>query len=95
MLVSFAGCSNKEADKSESNELVLFNAKGENAAELKRCDKALRKKPASDKTISIGSGQDSDEMLRAQMNSENPPAIYTLAALRACRNGKKAVVFWT
>lgn len=27
MLVSFAGCSNKEADKSESNELVLFNAK--------------------------------------------------------------------
>lgn len=26
MLVSFAGCSNKEADKSESNELVLFNA---------------------------------------------------------------------
>lgn len=30
MLVSFAGCSNKEADKSESNELVLFNAKGEN-----------------------------------------------------------------
>lgn len=28
MLVSFAGCSNKEADKSESNELVLFNAKG-------------------------------------------------------------------
>ncbi len=34
MLVSFAGCSNKEADKSESNELVLFNAKGENAESI-------------------------------------------------------------
>lgn len=36
MLVSFAGCSNKEADKSESNELVLFNAKGENWSYVKK-----------------------------------------------------------
>ena len=34
--VSFAGCSNKEADKSKSNELVLFNAKGENEAEFEQ-----------------------------------------------------------
>lgn len=46
MLVSFAGCSNKEADKSESNELVLFNAKGKMQLNLKRCAKHLRKKPA-------------------------------------------------
>ena len=84
MLVSFAGCSNKEADKSESNELVLFNAKGENAAEFEEMCKAFTEETGiPTKPFSIGSGQDSDEMLRAQMNSENPPAIYTLAALRA------------
>lgn len=78
MLVSFAGCSNKEADKSESNELVLFNAKGENAAEFEEMCKAFTEETGiPTKPFSIGSGQDSDEMLRAQMNSENPPAIYT------------------
>lgn len=39
--VSFAGCSNKEADKSKSNELVLFNAKGENEAEFEEMCKAF------------------------------------------------------
>ena len=48
MLVSFAGCSNKEADKSESNELVLFNAKGENAAEF---EEIYGRNRHSDKTI--------------------------------------------
>ena len=38
---SFAGCSNKEADKSKSNELVLFNAKGENEAEFEEMCKAF------------------------------------------------------
>ena len=46
MLVSFAGCSNKEADKSESNELVLFNAKGENAAEFEEMEYELALKEA-------------------------------------------------
>lgn len=41
--VSFAGCSNKEVDKSKSNELVLFNAKGENEAEFEEMCKAFRK----------------------------------------------------
>lgn len=39
--VSFAGCSNKEVDKSKSNELVLFNAKGENEAEFEEMCKAF------------------------------------------------------
>lgn len=91
MLVSFAGCSNKEADKSESNELVLFNAKGENAAEFEEMCKAFTEETGiPTKPFSIGSGQDSDEMLRAQMNSENPPAIYTLAALRALPEWKES-----
>lgn len=93
MLVSFAGCSNKEADKSESNELVLFNAKGENAAEFEEMCKAFTEETGiPTKPFSIGSGQDSDEMLRAQMNSENPPAIYTLAALRALPEWKESAV---
>lgn len=60
MLVSFAGCSNKEADKSESNELVLFNAKGENAAEFEEMCKAFTEETGiPTKPFSIGSGQDS------------------------------------
>ena len=48
----------------------FFNAKGENAAEFEEMCKAFTEETGiPTKPFSIGSGQDSDEMLRAQMNS--------------------------
>lgn len=64
--------------------LYLFNAKGENAAGFEAmCNAFTKETGIPTKAFSVGSGEDSDEPLRAQMNSSNPPAIYTLQALRA------------
>lgn len=77
MLLSFVGCGNSSDSKSKKDELVVFNAKGENASEFEEMCKAFSEETGiATKAFSVGSGEDSDEVLRAQMNSDTPPAVY-------------------
>lgn len=91
MLLSLVGCSNSSDSKSKKDELVVFNAKGENASEFEEMCKAFSEETGiATKAFSVGSGEDSDEVLRAQMNSDTPPAVYTLQALRALPEWKES-----
>ena len=44
MLLSFVGCGNSSDSKSKKDELVVFNAKGENASEFEEMCKAFSDK---------------------------------------------------
>ena len=91
MLLSLVGCGNSSDSKSKKDELVVFNAKGENASEFEEMCKAFSEETGiATKAFSVGSGEDSDEVLRAQMNSDTPPAVYTLQALRALPEWKES-----
>lgn len=74
MAATLAGCSggsNKDYD------FYIFNTKGENADALKAAADAYgAEKNLKVKVFSLGSGTNSDDTLRAEMNSKNKPAIF-------------------
>lgn len=77
-----AGCgSSGDEAKNSSNEdydLYIFNAKGENAKALEDATKAFgEEKGVKVKVFSLGSGTNSDELLRTEMNSKNKPTIFS------------------
>lgn len=100
-LGTLAGCSNSggntsngstEADKQASSssdyDLYIFNTKGENADALEAAANAFgEEKGVTVKVFSLGSGTNSDDTLRTEMNSKNKPAIFS------CQNAQ-ALVEW-
>lgn len=82
-----AGCSGNgdgNADQAEKKEtLYLFNSKGENAQQFKQmCDDFTAETGIPTSPFSVGSGQDAIEPLRTQMNSKNPPAVFSIQGLK-------------
>lgn len=70
-----------EADK--GYDLYIYNSKGENAAQFADMAKAYEAETGIRvKTFSIGSGQDHMETLRAEMNSNNKPSIFSIQGVK-------------
>jgi len=83
--VLFAG-GQTEADK--GYDLYVYNSKGENAAQFAAMAAAYQAATGVRvKTFSIGSGQDHMETLRAEMNSNNKPGVFSI-------QGPKELVEW-
>lgn len=75
-----AGCS-KSGGK--DYDLYLFNAKGENAAQVTAMAEAYQKETGVKvKTFSIGAGAEQQEPMRAEMASKNPPTIYSIQGIK-------------
>lgn len=92
MLLSLVGCGNSSDSKSKKDELVVFNAKGENASEFEEMCKAFSEETGiATKAFSVGSGEDSDEVLRAQMNQIPLQRFILFRLYGRCQNGKKVV----
>lgn len=81
-----SGCLGNKPDTSQSQAketLYLFNSKGENAQQFKKmCDDFTSETGIPTSPFSVGSGQDALEPLRTQMNSKNPPAIFSMQGLK-------------
>ncbi|MDR0568036.1 MAG: ABC transporter substrate-binding protein [Spirochaetaceae bacterium] len=70
----------KSADK--GYDLYVFNAKGENAAQFEAMAQAFQGETGIRvKTFSIGAGADQSAPMLAEMNSKNPPAIYSIQGI--------------
>ena len=88
-----AGCggSGDSGDSSGSKkdyDLYIFNTKGENADAMEAAANAFgEEKGVKVKVFSLGSGTNSDDTLRTEMNSKNKPAIFS------CMNSQ-ALVEW-
>ncbi len=64
-------------------DLYIYNSKGENADAFEAMAETYEnEKGIKVKTFSIGSGQDHMETLRAEMNSKNKPAIFSIQGLK-------------
>lgn len=78
-----------DTKSSGSYDLYIFNTKGENADAMDAAAAAFgQEKGVTVKVFSLGSGTNSDEALRTEMNSSNMPAIFS------CMNAQ-ALVEWT
>ncbi len=87
LLICFlaTGCrgKNNTIDKTDTETLYLFNSKGENAEQFKKmCDDFTKETGIPTSPFTVGSGQDALEPLRTQMNSKNPPAIFSMQGLK-------------
>ena len=70
-------------------DLYIFNTKGENADAMAAAAEAFgEEKGVTVKVFSLGSGVNSDDTLRTEMNSKNKPAIFS------CMNAE-TLVEWT
>ena len=70
-------------------DLYIFNNKGENADAMAAAAEAFgEEKGVTVKVFSLGSGVNSDDTLRTEMNSKNKPAIFS------CMNAE-TLVEWT
>jgi len=70
-----------EVDK--GYDLYVYNSKGENATQFAEMAKAYQAETGVRvKTFSIGSGQDHMETLRAEMNSKNMPAVFSIQGVK-------------
>ena len=100
MVLSFSACSSGEGTSSENTasgsaakdtesgdyDLYIFNTKGENADAIDAAAKAFGKeKNVTVKVFSLGSGTNSDDTLRTEMNSKNKPGIFS------CMNAQSLV----
>lgn len=82
---TLVGCSGTQ----ESNELYIFNTKGENADALKAAaDEFTTETGIKTKVFSLGSGTDSTETMRTEMNSKTKPAIF-------CVMNAESLTEWT
>lgn len=84
----FSGCSKsgsgassgKSADK--GYDIYIFNAKGENAAQFEAMAQTYQQETGVRvKTFSIGAGAEQNQPMLAEMNSKNPPTIYSLQGI--------------
>ena len=78
LLVPLASACGNNAS-SRGYDFYIFNTKGENADALQAAVDAYEKQTGlTIKVFSLGSGTDSSETLRADMNSKNKPAIFSV-----------------
>lgn len=96
LATSFAGCGDDSGttsgstggNKSGDYDFYIFNTKGENADALDAAVAAYEEETGlTIKTFSLGSGTNSDDTLRAEMSSKNPPAIF-------CTMNTNSLVEW-
>ncbi|HHX63019.1 MAG TPA: extracellular solute-binding protein [Epulopiscium sp.] len=77
LAASIAGCGSSA--KSKDYDFYIFNTKGESADALNAAAAAYEAETGLKvKTFSLGAGTDSSEALRADMNSKNQPAIFSI-----------------
>lgn len=75
MASALIGCSGTKA----AEELYIFNTKGENAEAMEAAAKAFTEETGIKvKVFSLGSGTDSTEVMRTEMNSKTKPAIFCI-----------------
>lgn len=73
---------NAEKPKNKDVVLRIFNAKGETAVKFEEICKAYSEETGiTVEPFSVGSGTSAIELLRAQMSSKTPPAIYSIKGL--------------
>ena len=95
LCVCISGCSNNQNGGGEQTgkkeTLYLFNSKGENAEQFKKmCDDFTAETGIPTSPFSVGSGQDAIEPLRTQMNSKNPPAVFSMQGLKELPEWKES-----
>lgn len=77
-----SGETTEESGYTQVDELYVYNSKGENAEAFQKMTEAYEAETGIKvKAFSIGSGQDHMETLRAEMNSKNKPAVFTIQTL--------------
>ncbi len=88
--VLLSGCTGTD-EKDGQETLYLFNSKGENAEQFQQmCDDFTAETGIPTNAFSVGSGQDAIEPLRAQMNSKNPPAIFSMQGIKELHEWKES-----
>ena len=94
MIAVFAvACTAQDGDlnNAQNQTLYLFNSKGENAEAFKKmCEDFTKETGIPTSAFSVGAGQDAQEPLRTQMNSVNPPAIFSLQGLKELPEWKES-----
>lgn len=64
-------------------DLYIFNGKGESADAMEKAAKQFEEETGKKvKTFSLGSGTNSMDTLRAEMNSKNPPSIFSIVNIQ-------------
>lgn len=77
----FSGCD--MSMPGTKNDLYIFNGKGESADALEAAAKKFGEETGKKiKTFSLGSGTNSQDTLRAEMNSKNMPAIFSIVNIQ-------------
>lgn len=88
ILTGCGGAGNGDSASKKDYDLYIFNTKGENADGMEAAANAFgEEKNVKVKVFSLGSGTNSDDTLRTEMNSKNKPAIFS------CMNAQ-ALVEW-
>ena len=73
-----SGDSSGKTSSGKEYDLYIFNGKGENADAMQAAAEAFgEEKGVTVKVFTLGSGTNSDDTLRAEMNSKNKPGIFT------------------
>lgn len=81
------GCGKKEDDTVE--ELYIYNSKGENAEQFEKiADEYEKVSGIQVKVVTIGSGTDHMATLRAEINSKQPPDIFTIQSISELQEWK-------
>jgi len=76
----FASCGGND---SKDYDFYIFNTKGENADAMQRAVDAYGEKTGQKiKVFSLGAGTNAADTLRAEMNSKNKPAIFSIMNIR-------------
>ena len=77
------GAQETKAEGSQAESIYVYNSKGENAAQFAAMCKAYEAETGIVvKNFSIGSGQDHMETLRAEMNSNEMPTIFSIQGMK-------------
>jgi raffinose/stachyose/melibiose transport system substrate-binding protein len=78
-VIMTVGCSKKSG---KDYDIYWFNAKGENAAQVDALAKAYETETGVKiKTFSIGAGTEQNQPMMTEMNSKNPPTIFSLQGI--------------
>jgi len=79
----FANGAKESTTKTEDNSIYVYNSKGENAEQFAAMCAAYEAETGIHvKNFSIGSGQDHMETLRAEMNSNDMPTIFSIQGMK-------------
>lgn len=86
-LCLLTGCGKN--DKGRVRELYIYNSKGENAEQFEQIAKEYEKVSGIKvKVVTIGSGTDHMATLRAEINSKQPPDIFTVQSVSELQEWK-------